>query len=112
MVRGRFSDRHKVSFPAVSWSVSRPYEGRFSVRQLVGKLYHWDRRHFHIQTVGGRKARPSAFQQPGSVQFVQCALYGGAAFIQHFRYLCYGVDNVCPSLAVLPAVLLRKGGTV
>ena len=45
-------------------------------------------------------------------QFVQCALYGGAAFIQHFRYLCYGVDNVCPSLAVLPAVLLRKGGTV
>ena len=34
------------------------------------------------------------------------------SFIQPFRYLCYGVDNVCPSLAVLPAVLLRKGGTV
>ena len=29
-----------------------------------------------------------------------------AAGIQHFRYLRNRVDNVCPALAVLPAVLL------
>ena len=32
--------------------------------------------------------------------------HGGAAFIQCFRYLRNGVDNVRPALAVLPAVLL------
>ena len=72
---------------------------------MVGKLYHWGR-HFHIQTVGAREARPPALQQPRSVQFVQCPLYGGAAFFHHFRHFRYGVDNVCPPLAVLPAVLL------
>ena len=41
MVRGRFSDHHKVGFLTISRSVFRLYEGRFSGHQLVGKLYLW-----------------------------------------------------------------------
>ena len=48
LVRGRFSDHHKVGFLTISRSVFRLYEGRFSGHQLVGKLYLWHTRHFHI----------------------------------------------------------------
>ena len=36
VVRGRFSDRHKVAFPTISRSVFRTYEGRFSDCHRVG----------------------------------------------------------------------------
>ena len=48
LVRGRFSDHHKVGFLTISRSVFRLYEDRFSGHQLVGKLYLWHTRHFHI----------------------------------------------------------------
>ena len=80
--------------------------GMTLAHQLVGKLYHWHLRYFHIKTVRCGEAPAFPHQKPGSVQLVQCAFYGGAAFIQHFRYLRNRVDNVCPALIVLPAVLL------
>ena len=60
LVRGRFSDRHKVGFPTISRSVFRIRE----VPAVIGseKLYL---RQFHIQTVGLRKIRP--FQKAGCV---------------------------------------------
>ena len=48
LVRGRFSDHHKVGFLTISRTVFRLYEGRISGHQLVGKLYLWHTRHFHI----------------------------------------------------------------
>ena len=93
----------RVAFPAIRGSVFRLYGCH-----MVGKLYHWHLRYFHIKTVGCGEAPAFPHQKPGSVQLVQCAFYGGAAFIQRFRYLRNGIDNLCPALAVLPAVLLSS----
>lgn len=112
LVRGRFSDHHKVGFLTISRTVFRLYEGRISGHQLVGKLYLWHSRHFDIKPVRCGEAAPFPFQQPRHVQFIKRPLYGGAALIQYFGYLRDWIDNIYPALVVLPLVLLGECGTV
>ena len=76
LVRGRFSDHHKVGFLTISRTVFRLYEGRISGHQLVGKLYLWHSRHFDIKPVRCGEAAPFPFQQPRRVQFIKRPLDG------------------------------------